>query len=383
MARKFLYLVAIVIILVLAALFVLRIWSNELTRFAFVPRGTFEQQQPLAETAYADPAMWFSRPGIGTKDPARWQPATEERTRSLLPTPADPAEAAVPPFAVFYVHPTSYLATAHWNAPLDDSESQERAGYFVHLTASPFNRASEIWAPKYRQAAFGVFLTDTPDSDRAIDAAYQDVERAFAFFLSSIGKETPIVLAGHSQGSLHLLRLLHDKVKDQPLADRIVAAYAVGWPVSLSHDLPELGLRPCAEPEQTRCIASWTSFAEPADPAMMLAKFKETPGFDGKIRGNDAILCFNPLTGRVGESAEAALNLGTLVPDALMHTGKLRAAMVPARCDSHGLLLIGPPPEMGNFVFPGNNYHAYDIPLFWKNLQVDVVRRARAWAGGH
>ena len=37
-------------------------------------------------------------------------------------------------------------------------------------------------------------------------------------------------------------------------------------------------------------------------------------------------------------------------------------------------------PDLGPYVLPGNNYHVYDIPLFWRNLQRDVERRMRAWA---
>ncbi|MDZ4308353.1 MAG: hypothetical protein U0988_10905, partial [Allopontixanthobacter sp.] len=75
----------------------------------------------------------------------------------------------------------------------------------------------------------------------------------------------------------------------------------------------------------------------------------------------------------------AAKNLGTLVPDETMSSGELVPAAVPARCSSKGLLLIGDPPEMGSAVLPGNNYHVYDIPLFWENLHRDVARRVSAW----
>ena len=51
-----------------------------------------------------------------------------------------------------------------------------------------------------------------------------------------------------------------------------------------------------------------------------------------------------------------------------------------ARCDERGLLLIGEPPEVGSAVLPGNNYHVYDIPLFWQNVKQDVGRRVEAWA---
>ena len=50
--------------------------------------------------------------------------------------------------------------------------------------ASPFNAASEIWAPRYRQATMGAFLTDQPEGQQAIDAAYTDVRKAFRFFLA-------------------------------------------------------------------------------------------------------------------------------------------------------------------------------------------------------
>jgi len=42
------------------------------------------------------------------------------------------------------------------------------------------------------------------------------------------------------------------------------------------------------------------------------------------------------------------------------------------------LLLIGDPPDLGPYVLPGNNYHVYDIPLFWRNVQADVLRRVAA-----
>jgi hypothetical protein len=36
---------------------------------------------------------------------------------------------------------------------------------------------------------------------------------------------------------------------------------------------------------------------------------------------------------------------------------------------------------MGPFVAPGNNYHVYDIPLFWANIRADFARRVGAWHG--
>ena len=375
MARKFLYLIAFLAVFVIGAAFALNIWSRELTEFAFVPSSEFVEQDPLAANAYRDPRMWISRPGMGTTDPARWQPAVEGAGRQL-PTPADPKPE---PFAVFFVHPTSYMDRASWNASLDSEEANARARLFVRGLASPFNQASEIWAPRYRQATVGAFLTDAPEAQQALDAAYADVAQAFAFFRDSVDDDVPIVLAGHSQGALHLLRLLREQVAGQPIEQRIAAVYIVGWPISLEHDLPELPFPACATTQQAGCIMSWSSYAEPADPSQLLDAYAASTGFDGQKRGRSRILCTNPLTGSIGGEAGSERNLGTLVPENDLSGGELVTGAVPARCDERGLLLIGDPPEMGTYVLPGNNYHVYDIPLFWQNLQADVARRVEAW----
>lgn len=375
MVRKFLNIIAILTFLVIAAGFALYIWWDRAADFAFVPSAEFVEQEALAVNAYQDPEMWFSRPGIGVDDPARWQPALrqDEGSEPAIPT-EEPGD-----FAVFFIHPTSYLERSNWNAPLDHAESQRIARLYVRGMASPFNQASEIWVPRYRQATFGAFLTDEPEGQQAIDAAYRDVRQAFAYFLSSIDPDTPIVLAGHSQGALHLLRLLREEVAASEVAPRVAAVYAVGWPISVAHDLPALGLPACATATQPGCILSWSSFAEPEDPRRLLATYSESRAANGELRGDTPILCTNPLTGAVGGAADAEANIGTLIPDAEYTTGELVAGAVPARCDARGLLLIGDPPEIGDAVLPGNNYHVYDIPLFWRNLQRDVATRVEAW----
>jgi hypothetical protein len=368
MARKFLYIIAVLLVLLIAGAFVLRVWSDRLSELAFVPTAEFVEQDPLEFSAYNDPAMWLSRPGLGANDPARWVPEGAPVVGNDLPA-----------FAVFFVHPTSYLDRARWNAPIDDAQSQSRARLFLRGMASPFRAASEIWAPRYRQATFGAFLTDSPAANRAIDAAYRDVEQAFDYFIGQLDEEVPIVLAGHSQGAAHVVRLLRERVAETPLEGRIAMAYPIGWPISIAHDLPALGLPGCETPDQGGCIASWSSYAEPAEPGRWLVHYRESPGFDGLPRADSPILCVNPLTGAAGGVAPAEANLGTLVPSDDLTSGTLVTAGVPAQCDERGLLLIGDPPDLGPYVLPGNNYHVYDIPLFWRNLQADLARRVSAW----
>lgn len=367
MVRKFLYLFAFVVALVIAGAIAFRMNPSIFMRTAFVPSSAFEAQPRLAQGRYADPAMWLSRAGKIVDNPALWTPDGAEAARRGNA-------------AVFFVHPTSYLAKTHWNAPLDDPEATERAKIFLRGDASVFNAAGDIWAPRYRQATIGAFLTDGADSRAAIDLAYDDIAQAFDAFLADTPEDRPIILAGHSQGSLHLLRLIKDRIAGRPLARRIAVAYVIGWPVSLDHDVAALGLPICARAEQAGCIVSYSSFAEPAEPAMVLNSYARSSGFDGAPRGTSRIACVNPLTGTVDAAAPAESNPGTLVPNAAFSSGKLVAGMVPARCGENGLLLIGTAPEMGSYVLPGNNYHVYDYALFWAALRRDVQRRLEAFA---
>jgi predicted alpha/beta-fold hydrolase len=92
-----------------------------------------------------------------------------------------------------------------------------------------FNQSCRIFSPIYRQATIYAFLLSRSSGRAALDFAFRDVKRAFANFLHRIGGTRPFVLAGHSQGSHHLLRLLVETVDADPaLAQRLVCAYLVG-----------------------------------------------------------------------------------------------------------------------------------------------------------
>lgn len=367
-ARRFLYIIAGLIMLTVAGALGWNLFQDRLMRVAFVPSVPFAAPEAGAPD-YATAANWVARPGLAD-DPSRWTP------KGLVP-------AAHPEAALFFVAPTTYLSRNHWNAPLDNAEANDRLRLFVASQASAFNGVAEVWAPRYRQATIGAFLTTEADAARALDFAYRDVERAFAAFVAAVPKDRPIILAGHSQGSLHLVRLLADHVAGTPLAKRVVAAYAVGWPISLEADLPALGLPPCERAGQSGCLIGWQSFAEPADPSQILAIYEETTGLAGTPRRGTAMLCVNPLTGAPASAAPASANLGALVPSVGLSDATLAKATIPARCDPRGFLLIGPPPAgYGRFILRGGNYHVFDYALFWANIRADVEARLATYLAG-
>ena len=364
LARRFLWIITIIIMIVIAAFFAYRLFPVPILRAALVPGVEFTPP-PASETPdFAQAKNWLARPDWPT-DAARWAP----EGYSAAPKPG---------VAVFYVLPTGVFDRNRWNLAPVDAESDKRLDIFLRTQASAFNGVAAIWAPRYRQATFGAFLTDKPAAARAIDLAYGDVLAAFDIFLAAQPKDRPIILAGHSQGSLHLLRLLKERVAGTPLAKRIVAVYAIGWPVSLTADMPALGLPACASPDQTGCILSWQSFARPADYSMVRETFDKGMGLAGVPRRGTQILCSNPLAGvAIGKPEPLSANLGSLLPNADFTGGTLIAKGIGAQCLASGILDIGD--SLGGYreyVLPGNNFHVYDYALFWANVRADAERRA-------
>ena len=368
-ARVFLIIVTAGIVISVLALVGWYAFGGQVMQRFMVPAVSFAESPQAPPTFYDRPDAWIARPGIPS-EAALWTP------EGYRPAP----ETAV---SVFYVHPTTYLLANRWNAPIEpeDEGALYRRDLFTRSQASVFNGVGEIWAPKYRQAAFGAFLAFAePDAAKAFALAYVDVSNAFDAFLKAIPEDRPIILAGHSQGSLHLASLLARRIAGTELEDRIVAAYLPGWPISETADLPALGLPPCRTPEQTGCLIAFQSFAEPADPGIVFDAFDATQGFEGSERAGTTLVCTNPLTGGAAPEAEAERNLGALIPDETLEDAIMEPGRAAASCTGRGYLSLGEnAPDMGEYVLPGNNYHVYDYALFWANLRADAERRVSAW----
>ena len=364
-ARRFLLVVFFLTLLVVASAFALFQFGQGVLISRATPQGRFEQQPPTSGPDYAQEANWIARPGLAG-DPSSW-----------VPQGAGTASAGGNA-AVFYIHPTTYLRTDRWNAPLDDRESRDRAALFVRSQASALAGAGQVWAPRYRQAAFGAFLLESEDATQALDLAYADVARAFDRFLLEAG-ERPLILAGHSQGALHLTRLLREKVGGKPVARRVAAAYVVGWPVSAAADIPAFGLPACERADQARCVLGWQTFGEPANTDLITDVYDGSVGPTGQQRRREDLLCVNPLTGTRNGAAPPAANLGTLVPNGDLSDATLAPGQVGARCEGGFLLIGGEVPAIGPYVLPGNNYHVYDYALFWANVRQDAQQRLAAW----
>lgn len=303
---------------------------------------------------------------------------------------------------VFYVHPTTYFSRERWNAPIDEPTSSELLDEVVLAAeASVFAACCRVFAPRYRQATLGTFYAERSDAQQALSLAFGDVQAAFAAFLRRVG-DRPFILAGHSQGSMHLLRLLEQIDGDDALRRRLVVAYLPGFAVPTSWYRERYQhLRPCERPEQTGCVAAWDTYRDGA----------KVGGADPLMHWQGSALvrvpptaprqCTNPVTWADGDKATAEQHRGAVGPahageppgfvDLLMASEPLGIEVtglraypdvrVAARCEA-GVLRV---PDLGELGFPEQetepgNYHLHDFELFAADIAANASLRVAAYA---
>jgi Protein of unknown function (DUF3089) len=266
---------------------------------------------------------------------------------------------------VFFIHPTLYLDTTllsrQWNADVADEVINGKVDRSTILyQSSVFNGAGKIYAPRYRQAHLAAYYTRAKeDAKCAFDLAYGDVKRAFQFYLDHWNDGRPFILASHSQGTTHAIRLLQELFDGKPLTDQLVAAYLVGIPV---YDTLFAHLRICNDSTETGCFVTWRTFAQNYFP----------PGY--VIPKHDAV-CTNPLTWRNDDTyAPYRLNKGGILKNFNRILPYLSDAKV-----MDGVVRINRPHFFLTPFFRYTNYHIVDYNLFYMNVRVNAQLRVRKY----
>ena len=331
------------------------------------PGGTFEEVGTRPD--YSLPASWAAHPA--KSDGADYTPDG--------PFVSNQEKAIAD---VFYIHPTTYISRKSWNQPdplagdalLDDT--------LLPNQASVFNGCCRVFAPRYRQATFYSFADRKGRGVAALELAYQDVNAAFDAFLEEIGPDRPIVLAGHSQGSAHLQRLIAERFADKKLRSRLVAAYVPGYPAP--HDIVEQdGAVPiCKRRDDVGCLVSWNAVERDH---FMPGFFKNVPIFeDGAYRrlARRTPICVNPVSWDDQAQPHQVGYLGGFIP--IEETGpKPLPSITSAHCDKGWLIIERPEHErFRQVMMSGGWYHVYEYALFWKGLRENISLRLAEYQAG-
>jgi pimeloyl-ACP methyl ester carboxylesterase len=369
--KIFLLAVVAVVVLVIVAGAVLYFTGNGIRILAlFGPRHGWDLTLKAPAPDYAEESAWAALPAKSGL--AAFVPAGVE------PPPTDPQ------VDVFFIHPTGYMGRADWNSPLDaNSQTEENTRWMIANQASAYNGCCAVYAPRYREASIFRYISATPELyKKSGDFAYDDVDRAFTYFLEHYSKGRPFIIAGHSQGTEHGWNLVRRRIDGTPLAQRMVAAYLIGGNITDKEVASLKSLHACSSPTDLHCIIHWATYKEGTQPVRNDTK--------------DKLLCINPLSWqRDGPPAPASLNQGAVPMSGSflirfwagdkaqgVSYAPLKAplkAWTGAACRG-GLLFAkdqtGTEFARGAF---GDNYHGLDYALFAMNIRENAKARVAAY----
>jgi hypothetical protein len=263
---------------------------------------------------------------------------------------------------VFFVHPTIFTQKPSddylWNAALDNAALNRSTDASTILNqASIFNGTCRVFAPRYRQAHLYAFYTSNmTDRQQSLALAYQDVKAAFEHYLARHNQGRPIVIAAHSQGTVHCVRLLQDFFDGKPLQKQLVVAYLIGRAV---HEKDFQHIKPSESAEDIGGFVSWNTFLKGHYPDYHAGYFKGS-------------VSTNPLTWkRTEEYADKSLNKGGV---------GLGFKMYPELADAQNhdsMLWISKPYLKGRFWLNVKVWHRADMNLFWQNIRENVALRVQ------
>lgn len=343
---------------------------------------------PMGCARMFDPKDEFDRtPEPGAPD------YRDERYWAALPSKRDDSDATPigmrnrqhdAPVDVFFIHPTTYFSRASWNQPLDDEDAIRGTEFTLRAQASAFNDSGRIYAPFYRQMSLNGYLSASDaDRDKALDLAYSDVRAAFRVFLQQWSKGRPFIIAAHSQGSGHGLRLvselMSDLSADPSLRKRLVAAYLIGAAVpedALRRSIPGVPL--CATPAQTGCAVFYNSVEAGEDRPKRFEKVRAWYPDGYRTLVEPRLLCVNPVTWRAdSQLSPISAHRGALHAERNRPLPVPQVGRVSAQCD-HGLLSVTLPDGEWRKWWFGGDQHVNDYQLFYMDIRANAAQRVAA-----
>ncbi|MFN5054951.1 MAG: DUF3089 domain-containing protein [Bacteroidota bacterium] len=299
---------------------------------------------------YADLNYWSAHPN-------KWDPS--DTIPKLLR--GNPKEKDVD---VFYIHPTTYtgeMPEGKPNAEIDDSTLNYKTDYSPMLyQASVFNERARVFAPRYRQAHIKMYgEQDSVKLHRAFNLAYDDVKRAFQYYLEKENNGRPIIIASHSQGTTHSSRLLKEFFDGKPLIKQLVCAYIIG--IRLKKDIFNQ-IPVCTDASQTGCFVSWRTYRY------------DYMG-DWVSRLDTSVAVVNPMSWKTDEQwVDKSAHKGAVLYNMNKIYKNTQSALVEG-----DVLRVTHPKFPGSFLYKSKNYHAGDINLFYVDIRENVSNRIGAF----
>lgn len=266
---------------------------------------------------------------------------------------------------VFFIHPTTLtskkLRGKTWNAAINDAALNAKTDYSSILyQASVFNGNCRVFAPRYRQAhLYSFFTKDKEQGKVALRTAYEDVKNAFEYYLKNYNNGRPVIIAGHSQGTLHAQLLLKNYFDGTELSKQLVCAYIPGLVIPKKEFV---FLQPCTDSTSTGCFAGWRTYRR-----------KYIPAYTKKEENGSWVT--NPLNWSLDSlPVKRNRNKGAVLYDFNKIIPQPNGAQI-----HEGVLWVERPRFPGSILYFSRNYHPGDINLFYINIRRNIKQRVDSY----
>jgi Protein of unknown function (DUF3089) len=217
---------------------------------------------PVPQTDAAG-TVWLCRPGLAN-NPCGGDLDSTTVTATNARSVHHAAATGRPRFDCFYLYPTAS------NEPTINSDLTVQPAETTNATsqAARFSQICDVWAPMYRQITVHALMGGQATSANWA-VAYASVLSAWNDFVANDDNGRPIILIGHSQGTVMLIKLIQNEIDDNPtLRQRLVLAILPGGNVTVP-DGQQVGatfqhVPLCTRAVQAGCVIAYSSF--PSEP---------------------------------------------------------------------------------------------------------------------
>ena len=335
------------------------------------PDHIFDPKDAVPQLDYSKESSWASLPKI--KDEADLIPLGEIGINQLN-SKVD----------VFFVHPTGYLKGNYWTDPLDEeSATKENTRWMMANQASVFNGCCSIYAPRYRQASIYSYFGSDELRDEIHSFVYQDVKKAFEYFIKNYSNGRPFIIASHSQGTGHSIRLLAEEIDGTNLYPRMVGAYIIGGEISKSWLKKMDDISICDSPDELGCFVHWDTInVKHID--MNMQRYKNNICVNPISWKNEGTLSnLNDARGAVYVSGNFSIDFGRDDDPQGETFGPLEAPIkhyVQAQCKD-GILFASDQTGTRFQGFGGSNgnYHGLDFALFYMDIRENAILKVNTY----
>jgi hypothetical protein len=224
----------------------------------------------------------------------------------------------------------------------------------MYAVDSFYSGRFNYYSPYYRQTSMQSWATEEMALSR-IPLSMSDCVRSWDYYIQHYNQGRPFVLAGFSQGGHALIEIL--KRMPDSIADRMVAAYFIGYKVTKEDTALCHHLRPACGATDTRVAVCFNSV--------------KTPESEISVVSGGNVFCINPVNWRTDTAR---------VPFVLY--GKEQNDTLSVRLDTESRLLLidgfkddKPMPVIGK---PGN-YHHMELRFYYPYIRKNIADRVAAF----